>query len=31
VRPDSIRHPRRVQVIAVEPTNVVVRLEKALD
>ncbi len=31
IHPDVIRHPRRVQVIAVEPTNVTVRLEKALD
>jgi YbbR domain-containing protein len=28
LRPDSIRHPRRVQVVAVEPTNIVVRIEK---
>jgi hypothetical protein len=31
LKPDAVRHPRRVQVIAVEPTNVIVRLEKALD
>jgi YbbR domain-containing protein len=31
LRPDSIRHPRRIQVIAVEPTNVVVRIEKVIE
>ena len=31
IPPDVIRHPRRVQVIAVDPTNVTVRLEMALD
>ena len=29
--PKMIRHPRRVQVVAVDPTNVVVRIEKAAD
>ena len=29
--PKMIRHPRRVQVVAVEPTNVVVRIEKAAE
>lgn len=27
----DIRHPRRIQVIAVEPTNAIVRLEKAVE
>ena len=27
----DIRHPRRIQVIAVEPTNAVVRLEKSAE
>jgi YbbR domain-containing protein len=31
LRPESIRHPRRVQVVAVEPTNVVVRIEKVAE
>ena len=31
LRPDAIRHPRRVQVIAVEPTNVVVRIDKVIE
>ena len=31
LKPEIVRHPRRVQVVAVEPTNVTVRLEKALD
>jgi len=31
IKPEIVRHPRRVQVVAVEPTNVTVRLEKALD
>jgi YbbR domain-containing protein len=31
LRPDAIRHPRRVQVIAVEPTTVVVRIDKVPD
>jgi YbbR domain-containing protein len=31
LRPESIRHPRRVQVISVEPTNVVVRIEKVAE
>ena len=29
--PRDIRHPRRVQVMTVEPTNITVRLEKAAD
>ena len=28
IKPDAIRHPRRILVIAVEPTNLVVRLDK---
>jgi YbbR domain-containing protein len=31
LRPESIRHPRRVQVIAVDPTNVTVRIEKVAE
>ncbi len=31
LRPEAIRHPRRVQVIAVEPTNVVVRIDKVAE
>ena len=31
IQPDAIRHPRRVQVVAVEPTNVVVRIEKVAE
>ena len=27
----DIRHPRRIQVVAVEPTNAVVRLEKSAE
>lgn len=29
--PRDIRHPRRVQMMSVEPTNIVVRIEKAAD
>ena len=29
--PRDIRHPRRVQMMSVEPTNIVVRIEKATD
>ena len=31
LHPASIRHPRRIQVVAVEPTNVVVRIEKVAE
>jgi YbbR domain-containing protein len=31
LRPDAIRHPRRVQVIAVEPTNLTVRIDKVVE
>ena len=31
VKPEAVRHPRRVFVLAVEPTNVVVRLEKSAE
>ena len=28
IKPDAIRHPRRVQVVAIDPTNIVVQIEK---
>jgi len=31
IKPDAIRHPRRVQVVAVDPTNIVVRIEKVAE
>jgi hypothetical protein len=31
IKPEAIRHPRRVQVVAVEPTNVVVRIDKIIE
>ena len=31
IKPEAIRHPRRVQVVAIEPTNVVVRIEKVVE
>ena len=31
IKPDAIRHPRRILVVAVDPTNLVVRLDKAAD
>jgi len=31
ITPRDIRHPRRVQVTAVEPTNIIVRLERATE
>ena len=31
IKPEAIRHPRRVQVVAIEPTNVVVRIEKVTE
>jgi YbbR domain-containing protein len=31
LHPESIRHPRRVQVVSVEPTNVTVRIEKVAE
>jgi YbbR domain-containing protein len=31
LRTDAIRHPRRVQVVGVDPTNIVVRIEKVAE
>jgi len=31
IGPRDIRHPRRIQVVSVEPTNAVVRLEKSIE
>lgn len=31
ITPKVIRHPRRIRVVSVEPTNVVVRLEPAVE